>query len=111
MEKGGFVYIVGNWTGSVVYIGVTSDLVKRIYQHKNGLLRGFSSKYKTTNLLWYEQFGEIESAILREKEIKAWRREKKNNLIDQQNPGWKDLSGGWFEDSSPAAPQASQGSE
>jgi putative endonuclease len=100
VEKGGYVYIIGNWTGDVVYTGVTSNLEKRMYQHKNGSLKGFSSKYKTSKLLWYEQFDEIESAIKREKEIKAWRREKKNKLIIKMNPEWTDLTNGWFEDSS-----------
>ena len=105
MTKGGYVYIIGNWTRNVIYVGVTSDLEKRIYQHKYKLIKGFSTKYNLSALLFYEGFGDIELAIAREKEIKSWRREKKNRLIVSVNPHWKDLSEGWFEDSSvlPAA--------
>lgn len=103
LEKGGFVYIISNWSGAVIYTGVTSDLLKRIYQHKNGLLKGFSQKYKVTKLVYYEEFGDIELAIMREKEIKKWRREKKNSLIKSMNPEWNDLAERWFEDSSSCA--------
>lgn len=100
MDKGGFVYIIGNWTGDVIYVGVTSDLEKRIYQHRHKLVKSFSSRYNVSRLLYFKNFGEIEMAIQREKEIKAWRREKKNRLIVNANPEWKDLADGWFEDSS-----------
>lgn len=101
-EKGGFIYIVSNWTGDVIYIGVTSNLERRLYEHKYGMIKGFSSKYKTNKLVYYEQFSEIDLAIRREKEIKKWRREKKNNLINEMNPTWEDLSLSWYEDSSHA---------
>jgi putative endonuclease len=100
MEKGGYVYIIGNWTGGVIYIGVTNDLLKRIYQHRYKLIKGFSSRYNLSRLLFFEKYDDIESAIRREKEIKAWRREKKNTLIQSFNPDWKDLAEGWFEDPS-----------
>lgn len=100
MEKGGYIYILGNWTGDVIYTGVTSDLEKRIFQHKHKLIKGFSSRYNLSRLLYFEQYDRIETAILREKEIKAWRREKKNNLIISMNPEWSDLADGWFGDSS-----------
>ncbi len=105
MEKGDYVYIIGNWAGDVIYIGVTSDLEKRIYQHKHKLIKGFSSRYNLTKLLYFEKHNAIETAIQREKEIKAWRREKKDRLIRSMNAEWTDLANGWFEDSSvlPAA--------
>ncbi|PZQ44737.1 MAG: hypothetical protein DI551_09535 [Micavibrio aeruginosavorus] len=109
MDKGGYVYIIGNWTGDVLYTGVTSDLLKRIYQHKEGQGSGFSSKYHATKLLFYEGYGDIEWAIAREKEIKGWHREKKDALINSINPNWNDLAQGWFEDSS--APPAAARSE
>jgi putative endonuclease len=100
MEKRGYVYIMANWTGDVIYVGVTSDLQKRVYQHKHKLIKGFSSRYNLSKLVYFEQYDRIDTAILREKEIKAWRREKKNKLIVQLNSVWKDLAEGWFEDSS-----------
>jgi len=101
-EKGGFVYIMSGWTGEVIYIGVTSNLQKRIYEHKHKLISGFTAQYNLTNLVYFEQFGEIGLAIEREKKIKKWRREKKNRLIKSMNPEWQDLSEGWYEDSSHA---------
>ena len=99
-EKGGFVYIVANWDGHVIYTGVTNDLQRRMFEHKEKKVQGFTKKYNVTSLVYYEQFGDIEMAITREKEIKGWRREKKDRLIEAGNPEWKDLSEGWFEDSS-----------
>ncbi len=99
-EKGGFVYMMTNWTGDVLYTGVTNNLERRVYEHKNKLLRGFTSRYNVTKLVCFEAFGDIRLAIAREKEIKNWRREKKDRLVKIENPTWKDLSDGWFEDSS-----------
>lgn len=87
-----YVYILTNNTGSTLYIGVTNNLVRRIYEHKNKLIPGFSSKYNLKKLVYYEISSEIESAILREKQLKNWHREWKINLIRQNNPGFKDLS-------------------
>ncbi len=101
-QKGGFVYIVSNWTGKVIYIGVTSNLERRLYEHKNEMIKGFSQKYKTNKLVYFEQFDDITYAIEREKEIKKWRREKKDRLINNMNSGWNDLSENWYEDSSHA---------
>ena len=101
-RKGGFVYVVSNWNNKVIYIGVTSNLEKRLYEHKNCSIKGFSSKYKTNKLVFFEEFGEIQYAISREKELKKWRREKKDRLIETMNPQWKDLSLDWYEDSSKA---------
>lgn len=86
-----YVYIVTNRNNKVMYIGVTNDLERRIAEHKSGTIKGFSQKYKTTELVYYEHYNCIEAAILREKEIKKWRREKKNKLVETMNVEWKDL--------------------
>lgn len=74
-----------------MYVGVTNDLERRVSEHKSGLIKGFSQKYKTHKLVYFEETGSIEAAILREKEIKKWRREKKNQLVETLNPKWNDL--------------------
>lgn len=76
----------------VLYTGVTSNLIKRVYEHKNGLISGFSKTYNTTNLVYYEPFNDILLAIEREKQIKKWNRTKKLFLIDKINSSWNDLS-------------------
>ncbi len=91
MEKLSFVYIVGNKKDGVLYIGVTSDFVKRIYEHKNGIYRGFTHKFNCKNLYYYEVFEDIEEAIKREKNMKSWKREWKISLINKCNAKWKDL--------------------
>jgi putative endonuclease len=87
-----FVYLMTNWNDRVIYIGVTNDLVRRIYQHKNKLVKGFTERYKVNKLVYLEETSDVLSAITREKEIKKWRREKKNALVHSMNPEWKDLS-------------------
>ena len=87
-----FVYILSNWNDSVLYIGVTSNLPKRLYEHRNHLVPGFSSKYNTHKLVYFEEINDVYSAIAREKQLKGWTRTKKNNLIIKLNPEWKDLS-------------------
>ncbi|WP_319482880.1 GIY-YIG nuclease family protein [uncultured Draconibacterium sp.] len=87
-----FVYIVTNKNKTVLYIGVTNDLQRRVYEHENGLIPGFTKKYNCHFLVYYEHFQNIDDAIGREKEIKKWRREKKENLIDKRNPDWKFLN-------------------
>ena len=87
-----YIYIISNWNNKVIYIGVTSDIVKRIYQHKHKFFKGFSNKYNLNKLVYYEHFTDINFAIRREKEIKKWRREKKNKLIENMNKEWIDLS-------------------
>ena len=77
--------------GFVLYTGVTNDLVERVEQHKDEVYEGFSKKYKTKKLVYYEHYNDINRAIYREKEIKAWRREKKVKLIESMNPKWNDL--------------------
>ena len=90
-----FVYILSNWDDSVVYIGVTSNLTKRLYEHRNGLADGFTKKYNVHKLVYFEQTNDVYAAISREKQLKNWSRAKKNGLIAQQNPMWRDLSEDW----------------
>jgi len=75
-----------------VYIGVTSDLVKRLHQHKRGAIEGFTAKYSVHSLVWYEVHENMESAIMREKRMKKWNRSWKLRLIEEANPDWNDLS-------------------
>ena len=89
--KGGFVYIVSNKNRTTLYVGVTSDLKTRIADHKNGIGSKFTSKYKLTDLLYYEEFPDIYQAIDREKQLKNWKREWKFNLIKGLNPSLNDL--------------------
>ena len=90
-----FVYILTNKTNKVLYTGVTNNLERRLYEHKNHLVDGFSSKYKTTKLVYYEVSESVESAIAREKQIKSYRRDKKIALINELNSERKDLSLEW----------------
>ncbi|HYL84010.1 MAG TPA: GIY-YIG nuclease family protein [Candidatus Angelobacter sp.] len=85
------VYIMASESG-VLYIGVTNHLESRTVQHKQKRIAGFTSRYKTTKLVYFEPFGDIRNAIAREKQLKRWRREKKVALIEQTNPTWRDLS-------------------
>ena len=94
-DKHYYVYLLTNWNDKVMYIGVTGNLEKRIYEHKNKLIEGFTKKYNIDKLVYFEETRDVESAIAREKEIKKWRREKKNNLVIASNPDWEDLSEGW----------------
>jgi putative endonuclease len=87
----GYVYILASAVAGTLYIGVTSDLIKRISEHKNGIYGGFTAKYNVHRLVYYEVFGSIELAIEREKKLKKWRREWKIQLIEKENPKWADL--------------------
>jgi len=91
MERNPCVYIITNEQNGTLYIGVTSDLIKRIYQHKNDLADGFSKRYKLHMLVWYEQQVSMETAILKEKVLKKWNRQWKLELIEAMNPDWEDL--------------------
>ena len=91
MNKQYYIYIIASKSG-VLYIGVTNNITKRVYEHKNELVDGFSKKYKTKKLVYFETCSDIMSAITREKQLKSWRRDKKENLINKNNPTWKDLS-------------------
>jgi len=90
------VYFVTNKKCGVLYNGVTNNLVKRIFQHKNKLLKGFTSLYNLDKIVYYETYYDIESAIMREKQLKHWNRKWKIELIEKENPNWDDLSKDWF---------------
>ncbi|HBM90495.1 MAG TPA: endonuclease [Rhodospirillaceae bacterium] len=87
----GYVYILASQHKGTLYIGVTNDLARRIWEHKNDLMKGFTSKYKVHRLVWYKYYDRIEDAILHEKRIKSWQREWKIREIEEMNPLWKDL--------------------
>ena len=91
MEKTYYVYIITNKLNSVLYIGITSNLVKRIWEHKNKVVDGFSNKYNLNKLVYYEICNDIEQAIKREKQLKNWHRAWKDNLIKEKNPEFLDL--------------------
>ena len=94
------VYIMAN-RSRTLYTGVTSNLLRRVYEHKHKLIPGFTSKYNITRLVYFASFPDIRTAIAREKQIKGRLRSKKIALIEAENPNWDDLSAGWFDDSSP----------
>ena len=81
-----------NWNNKVLYVGVTNDLRRRVYEHKSGLIKGFTQRYNVKKLVYYEFCEEIEGAILREKQLKSGSRQKKNDLVIKFNPSWEDLS-------------------
>lgn len=83
--------MITNRNNNVLYIGVTNDLKRRVFEHREKLVEGFSSKYNCSKLVWYEQTNNIGSAILREKQMKKWKREYNNNIINEMNPEWNDL--------------------
>ena len=87
-----YTYILTNKTNTVLYIGMTNDLHRRLYEHKNELLGGFTKKYHIHKLVYYEGFASPQHAIAREKQLKKWKRDKKNALIETINPEWKDFS-------------------
>ena len=89
--KSYFVYILASKINGTLYLGVTSNLHKRIYEHKNNLIEGFTKKYGVHNLVYFEQTSSINEAILREKRLKKWKREWKIELIEKTNPNWEDL--------------------
>lgn len=93
-----FIYILTNKNKTVLYIGVTSDLVKRIYQHKSKSYKGFTSKYNCDQLVYFEEFLDVNLAIAREKQLKSGNRKTKEELINKLNPNWNDLSDGWIFD-------------
>lgn len=92
-----YVYLLTNKNDKVMYVGVTNNLERRVYEHKTKLVPGFTEKFNVNKLVYFEETPDVHAAITREKEIKKWRREKKNNLVVAVNPEWKDLSAGWFE--------------
>lgn len=85
------VYLLASKRNGTLYVGVTSDLIKRIWEHKNNVVEGFTKRYRVHILVWYEPHVSMESAIGREKAIKAWKRDWKLELIERDNPDWRDL--------------------
>lgn len=96
MTKTGYVYLLASKRNGTLYVGVTSDLIKRMYQHQTGELGGFTAKHNVKSLVWFEVHAEIQEAIAREKAIKKWRRQWKMDLIEKHNPDWHDLSAEQF---------------
>ena len=90
--KAYYVYMITNRSRVVLYTGVTNDLARRIWEHQNGTVKGFTTKYRLTKLVYHETYNDIRDAIDREKEIKGWRRSKKNALVETLNQKWDDLS-------------------
>jgi len=86
-----YIYVLASKRNGTVYIGVTNDLQKRIWEHKNKIIKGFTEKYLVDKLVYYEATPDINSAIQREKQLKSWNRKWKLELIEQENPCWKDL--------------------
>ena len=86
-----YVYILTNQSNTTLYIGVTNNLQRRIYEHKNELIDGFTKRYKLHKLVFFEETNDVNSAIAREKQLKHWTREKKNKLIENINPNWSEL--------------------
>lgn len=91
MTKQSFIYIMTNYTNTTLYVGVTNNLIRRVYEHKNGIVEGFTKRYHLTKLVYYEIFEDITTAIAREKQLKAGSRQKKNDLINGFNKEWIDL--------------------
>ena len=91
MDKSSYVYMLASGLNGTLYVGVTSDLIKRVWQHREGLADGFSKQYGVKNLVWYEVHTDITEAIRREKQIKKWDRRWKVELIQKGNPRWRDL--------------------
>ena len=90
-----YVYLLTNKRNTVLYTGVTNNLERRIYEHKNKLIEGFTARYNINKLVYFESTTSIETAIQREKQIKGWLRKRKNELVESINPEWKDLSEEW----------------
>ncbi|MBQ2863973.1 MAG: GIY-YIG nuclease family protein [Clostridia bacterium] len=86
-----YVYILTNQTNTTLYIGVTNNLQRRLFEHKNKLVDGFTKKYNINKLIYFESTNDVESAIAREKQLKGWTRQKKNNLIATTNPSWNEI--------------------
>ena len=91
-----WVYIVSNKYMSSIYIGVTNDIERRIWEHKYGNIKGFTCRYKCSHLMYYEEFADVNQAIAREKQLKGWKRDKKIELIVSLNPERQDLAADWF---------------
>ena len=102
--KNYYVYIITNKYNTVFYVGMTDNLIRRIYEHKNKLIEGFSKKYNLFKLVYFEETNDVNEAIKREKQLKNWHRDWKLNLIKETNPNFKDLSIDWYKgDSEPSS--------
>jgi putative endonuclease len=104
-----FVYMLASKPQGTLYIGVTNDLLRRVYEHREGLVPGFTRKYGVKMLVWYEEFGDIHDAIAQEKRMKRWQRDWKKNLIERDNPHWVDLYPALSDAGSRTAPSARPG--
>jgi putative endonuclease len=91
LQRDYYVYMLASISG-VLYVGVTNDLIRRLYEHRNGTADGFTKRYRCHRLVWFETTGDVKAAIAREKQIKGWRRSKKEDLIREMNPSWADLA-------------------
>ena len=87
-----YVYLLTNWNDKVMYVGMTNDLLRRVHEHKTSAVKGFTEKYNVHKLVYFEETSDVHAAIAREKEIKKWRREKKNALVNRTNMVWRDLA-------------------
>ena len=90
-----FVYILTNWNNKVLYIGMTNDLERRMYEHKHKLIDGFTKKYNVNKLVYFDSSTDVNDTIQWEKQMKGWLRKRKDELIEFTNPKWEDLSEGW----------------
>ena len=93
-----YVYILASKIRGTLYIGITNDLQQRVYEHKTGVKKGFSQKYKVNQLMYFETFQNVNEAIEREKNMKKWKRDWKIKLIEKENNKWLDLAEGWYDD-------------
>ena len=87
-----YVYILTNWNNKIMYVGITNNLQRRLYEHQHELVDGFTKKYHIHKLVYYDCCGEVTSAIAREKEIKGWTRARKNALVESKNPNWEEIT-------------------
>ena len=93
--KAFFVYMLSNKYDNVLYIGMTNDLTRRVSEHKQKVVKGFTAKYNCNKLVWFEEHSDSDEALTREKQLKNWKRDWKNQLIEKENPDWRDLSEEW----------------
>ena len=93
-----YVYLLASKKNGTLYIGLTNDLQRRVYEHKVGIKKGFTQKYEVNKLMYYETFQHVEEAILREKRLKKWNRSWKIELIEEENKDWDDLASDWYDD-------------
>ena len=94
-EKSYYVYILTNDWGNVMYVGMTSNIERRLYEHKQELADGFTKRYHVHKLVYYEQTNDAYAAVTRERQLKGWMRKRKNELVETVNPNWEDLSTSW----------------